>query len=65
MKLAGVKVKKRRIAKARAATIFCGAKRYFMSPKMLGRALGVKPSTVYAILRTRKGEYESKNIVLE
>lgn len=57
--------KNRRIAKARAATIFCGAKRYFLSPKMLSRALGVKPSTVYAILRTRKGEHESKNIVFE
>ncbi len=57
--------KNRRIAKARAATIFCGAKRYLLPPKMLADALGVKPSTVYAILRTRKGEHESRNIVLE
>lgn len=57
--------KNRLVAQARSVAVFLGARRMGIAPKTLADALGVRPSTVYEILRTRKGEHESKNIVLE
>lgn len=57
--------KRANIAKARSAAIYLGSRRLLLPPKMLYTALGVKASTVYDIIRTGRGEAESRGISLE
>jgi len=57
--------KRANVSKARSAAIYLGSKHLFLPPKMLYTALGVKAPTVYDIIRTGRGEAESRGISLE
>jgi len=57
--------KRANVSKARSAAIYLGSKHLLLPPKMLYTALGVKAPTVYDIIRTGRGEVESRGISLE